>query len=309
MHLVAQPSLTTIYQGKTLSEWVEELGGPSTSSELWPKASREQTDAITFFGTNAIPYLTTCLGKSDSYYTSHGYMRAFQILGPKAVSAIPALMVMATNGGANSDYPVIVLGWIGPQALPALLNILSNSAALRASTLNAIASMGTNAAPAVPALTQHLNDPNEMVANFAISALGQAHTETAFSALTNLLRSRPRLANEIMLTVRTFKEQSIPFLIATLNDDRVEVRHKASNNLLAIAPESFTNAPVLGLLKKELGSPDQDRSDWAALVLQIVGQNAGIAAPSDLAEGTQNYRVYMGRVRQHATNVVSQLSR
>src|SRR2546423_10083300 len=184
--LASGTSLEPSYKGKPLSHWVKVLSGVSLSSRTWPEIDEieggaEAQEAIQQIGAQAVPFLLPQI-------PGHGAMIAFRELGPRARSAIPELVTMATNeaaaaapepsktaGMAIGMDPLTVLGWIGTDAVPAISMILSNynGPGIRFSALQALTIVGSGAAPAGPAVLPCVNDENEMVARDAVSVLGQ----------------------------------------------------------------------------------------------------------------------------------------
>jgi hypothetical protein len=114
-----------------------------------------------------------------------GALNAFRILGPTGAPAIPELFRVARQnprGGGVSIGPqfqaVEALAYIGKAALPTLLSIATNKALLftgRSQAASGIGSLGTNAAPAIPALLGILDDP--FVSSEAAEALASIGLE------------------------------------------------------------------------------------------------------------------------------------
>ena len=153
-----------VYDGKKLSEWVEQLG-----REAQLRAGDDRTvDAIKAIGTNGIPYyikwfqykegvvkkLQTKLGRKYQWFAwvlplndreadrADGAYWALIILREKAQAAIPRLTIAATDS-ANWDYgyavptrAIDILAFMGDPAMPAFLSLMTNAdARVRAMTV------------------------------------------------------------------------------------------------------------------------------------------------------------------------------
>ncbi len=99
-------------------------------------------------------------------------MYALVALGPDAATAIPELSerLLGTNNAAGTIYSAQCLAAIGERGLPALLRGLTNAATptrMACRIANSIASMGTNALPAVPVLESYLQNTNPLVRRVA----------------------------------------------------------------------------------------------------------------------------------------------
>lgn len=150
------------YEGKKLSTWLDELQALTQAEQANPKTP--QVRAVRAIGTNAIPWLlkeieihpngaawrwkvNRLLNKQSltSYrlpFPNH-QMRAevgFRALGELGEPAIPAILALI---GKYPDYVPRTLAAIGPPAIPALQNCLTNTG-LSTNTLG----ISTNLVPA-----------------------------------------------------------------------------------------------------------------------------------------------------------------
>jgi hypothetical protein len=94
---------------------------------------------------------------------------AFKIAGTNAVCAIPALteVLSSTNNTTAKVQAMLALQFIGPAALPAIRQAMTNRDALvRGLAVENLRIMGTNAVTAVPDLIAALYDPD---ADFRLS--------------------------------------------------------------------------------------------------------------------------------------------
>jgi hypothetical protein len=307
-------------EGQPLSHWIKILNGGWGSSRWWPEIKEieggaEAQQAIEHIGPSAVPFLLKRIPE-------RGSMIAFRILGPAAKSAIPELVTMATNELAAASKvqrppsglfaigmnPLTVLGWIGPNSLPALTMILSNynEPDIRYTTIQALQIIGTNAAPAVPALLPCLNDKNEMVAHEAVSVLGQIHSrqQAAFVALTNVLQTRPALRSEAVVALAGFGDEALPILFEGLEGENSVAYFMATTPWLQKSPEVLTNATLLKILAAGLQSSDVETRDWSAEMLRAAGQRAQGIRPQHPAEQEEG----MNQIRVQATNALRSLA-
>jgi hypothetical protein len=308
------------YKGQPLSHWIEILNGGWLSSRWWPEINEIEggagaREAIEHIGPFAVPFLLKRIPE-------RGSMIAFRILGPAAKSAIPELVAMATNELAAASKvqrppsglfaigmnPLTVLGWIGPDSLPALTMILSNynEPDIRYTTIQALGIMGTNGAPAVPALLPCLNDKNEMVAHEAVRVLGLIHNrqQAAFEALTNVLQTRPAVRSEAVVALAGFGDEALPILFEGLEGKNSVAYFMVTTPWLQKSPEVLTNATLLKILAAGLRSSNIETRDWSAEMLRAAGQRAQGIRPQHPAEQEEG----MNQIRVQATNALRSLA-
>lgn len=121
----------------------------------------------------------------------YGIPDAFEVLGPRAASAIPTLAHLAnysTNSLTHSLAAQALLK-IGPPAFPALNHVLTNQSCYnRPGNIMAMGFLGPAASPATPFLIQCLSDKNPSIVRGAVATLGKmGQPDLAVPALTNLL--------------------------------------------------------------------------------------------------------------------------
>lgn len=263
------PEREPSYQGRKLSQWVDQM-----EQSGWNSA--EAQGAIRAIGTNAIP---TSL-KWISYQSSpsrkniaalvgrlaprlsrvilnpearaYHAMDVFLILGAEARAAIPELTRLAQTSAdpERADRCIQVLTWLGPEALPSVLTLVTNNALhSRIAAIRGLQTFGTNAAAAVPMLIQSLDDEDCLVAMMALGALRHLDVDRSAKivSLTNAMRSfsmRGRLrAVDCLLWLDSPPSEAVLVLLPMLNDPGSFVRGVVTNALLRIAPEVLTNAP------------------------------------------------------------------
>jgi HEAT repeat protein len=142
MFLALRPS-EPVYQGKSLSAWLEDLNC-AKGGEKHDLAAQ----AFRHAGANAVPMLVQILdsrepvlkGKLFALLKKLSLVRvsskppvdrlwkavcAFRVLGPTAKPAIPALTGLCLKG-RNVGYVTSALAEIGPDAAPPLMQLLTN---------------------------------------------------------------------------------------------------------------------------------------------------------------------------------------
>jgi len=208
-----------VYQGKRLSAWLN----PTSYNGDWDswQASKHMADeAVIQIGTNGLPCLLRMLQAKDSafqvalinalrkqrvlviHYTSTQelHVRArhgFELLGPQATSAVPALIGIASQSTSRSSkfHAIDALGFIGPSAvdsIPFLLQTATNADFdLRSEAIFALGRIHSELDQVVPALTNALHDSYPAVRVCALIALEQFGPEAknAVPALLEFVKS------------------------------------------------------------------------------------------------------------------------
>ena len=179
------------YRGRAASEWINDIDQGRWGA--WDEAP------IRAIGTNTIPAslkwisyeespLRNRIGKlvgvvspalgtrlaCNPGWRANRVVCVFRILGPEARAAIPELTRLARTSSdpARADRCVNSLGFIGPDAAPSLLSLVTNSPThTRCAAIWKLADFGTNAVAAVPALRLALTDTDPYVVNAARNAL------------------------------------------------------------------------------------------------------------------------------------------
>jgi hypothetical protein len=173
-----------VYNGKKLSEWLLQY----EYSEVASAESHEAVIAVRAIGTNSVPCLlgwvqhgypawrfqvALATGKLSNRIRDTSVVRwiiydkrllnaelapfGFRILGPEARSAVPKFREMLNDlpRAEVARRQTEALAGLGNDALPVLLNAVTNRAMpeyIAVLAASAISTMGTNARPAVPAL-------------------------------------------------------------------------------------------------------------------------------------------------------------
>jgi len=193
------------YKGKSITQWLHPEGKPAESLIVPVEAQ----DAILKMGTNAIPTALRWISyersdwtpydlfkvkgislgllqkkstESEAHFVSNHIDRAldgeniFVVLGPIAQPAIPELTRLAVTSSDEQrlHHCVNALSYTGSNAIPALLNIITNAQTeARCYAISLLPRFQTSALPAVPILVSCAHDENTRVASAAKAALGQ----------------------------------------------------------------------------------------------------------------------------------------
>jgi HEAT repeat protein len=172
--------------------------------------------------------------------------KALEALGPDAAPAIPQLAQMLKEG-RNCNAAAWALVKIGTNALPALINALSNgNSVTRLDTAGAIGWLREAGEPAVPALVECMRDEDSAVRANAISSL-QAISKWPDIALPALIAAladpEARVHDNADTALREYakveSDTTIPMLIRAAKEEQnpVSVRFRAGEIVRAIAPE------------------------------------------------------------------------
>jgi hypothetical protein len=128
----------------------------------------------------------------DEVKRAHGAMWAFEILGPKAAPAIPALArLAASHTNFTVHAAVSALGAIGPAAQPALVEFITTKrqSPFRSEAIRSL-DFGEGAVTNIPMLIECLDDSQATTVRAAVFALGRikAHSELVVPALINCFK-------------------------------------------------------------------------------------------------------------------------
>jgi HEAT repeat protein len=256
------------YNNRTLSQWLTNPG------------ATEAQDAVCKIGTKAIPFALRWMGHEPSALRRFAIQllnrlpnrptlnpdgatedfagdgeNVFYILGPKASSAIPELTRLAfesTEEGRTRRF-IRCLGYIGPEAIPAVLMIMTNAqlnSRYCVIDLVALGSWGTNGAPFAPVLIQSLDDPDIQIFSAAARGLGNLPLPPSF--VVPILAAKLESTNswlrfgvaDALGSIGPRARQATPQLQRLLqSSDKMRVA-AAQNALQRIAPELLTNSPA-----------------------------------------------------------------
>jgi hypothetical protein len=280
-----------VYRGKKLGEWLNVYCRPMHKGDN----KREAEDAVRQIGTNAIPWVLKWIGKHPPAWSrAVGDLRAswspanrvinalqkrplqisqkrwdaaiaFQILGPSAINAVPALANMLDDDNPGRHWPLdrwpppaYALSQIGDAGIKPLLDWVSDPRSLARNEqgvtstiqcLGQVAGNGTNSDRIVSILVEGMRSSNQGVA-FS-SALALSGMELDPSTVVETLRIAARAGN--VSSVRIFLQFLGPkglaqprvkeILLQLQDDPDPTIQNEVRAALLRIALEtSRTNA-------------------------------------------------------------------
>jgi len=208
-----------VYQGKRLTEWIQEARGPiqRSATRHWPtQAERERSEAarqaVKAIGTNAIPFLVSELVRPESKWrtsfnrwaSKHPAIRfrfadfdtrilnAANGLGILGRDAAPALPTLAEYLGHNrlGFTAAMAMGKVEDLAIPYFLKAIASMDTLAAENAGtSMAGQIRDVESAIPSLVQLLQHTNEWTRRVAAWTLGgiRSQAEAMVPALTELL--------------------------------------------------------------------------------------------------------------------------
>jgi HEAT repeat protein len=234
------------YQGKTLSTWLRRFEEAKVN-QFHDKVQFEKLvgptqNAVRQMGTNALPTLLRMLQARDSGIMS----LAFQLLDKRHYRWLPASEIVRREMALDGFD---ALGTNAAPAVPALVVLLNHTnCQVRSSAARCLNTIWPVAQEAVPVLVQHLKDPDEMVCFFSGLALGSIRKspEVVVPALTERLSERGSKWGILVALGRFGPEAktAVPLIIPLLNDSDGETRSWAAMALKSIDPEAATRAGV-----------------------------------------------------------------
>jgi len=256
----ALPALLGMLQAKDskLKLALSALGFRYTPAETQHLRAQKGLSALGADASNAVPALIEIYQQNTSPTASRAAANALVEIGPAAEQAIPALMKSAAS--TNSDVRAFALYTLGRLALesklvvPVLIKGLHDpDREVRfnaAFGLEALAFMGGDAKPAIPALVETLKDSHPSARASAATALGHIHSEpgVVVPALMEMLRDSDVQLHAFAATaLGEFGNNGKPAvapLIELLSEGNQDARKAATNALKAIDPEAAAKAGV-----------------------------------------------------------------
>ncbi|HEV2434559.1 MAG TPA: HEAT repeat domain-containing protein [Verrucomicrobiae bacterium] len=235
--LAENPSLgqEPVYQGKPLSAWVIKVG----QIEKYNGAPEDAVAAIRAIGPKAVPFLLEWMphpGAEKPVEGAPGWDDvdiAWWALGSEGKSAIPTLAHLISRPRRTvDDYSVWTesaraISYLGPGAIVPMLTVATNMAGQHElwELLHNFENLGTNGAPAVPALVHWANDPDYWVRDGVVSALGGIgeRADLAVPVLMNALQhdSNSMVRRDAATALGSFAKNSeavLPELIKMVKD-------------------------------------------------------------------------------------------
>ncbi|WP_166831488.1 HEAT repeat domain-containing protein [Thalassoroseus pseudoceratinae] len=324
---------STTYDGLTLDEWRErmkslELDNPESRSAVSgmvaivkdtdvPWFTRRQA-ALTLgrlgpIAEDAVPVLGAILKEPDAGNSTRIWIgKALALFGAEAATVAPtAIEILQTDQSSLGEKQVMIelLGRIGsrhPQALPALIETLGmpppadKNAARDVNTLRALAgeslaTVGSDAIAAVPALTRTLYDENELVRRRAVEALGAIGPAASVSqsALleTMIFDESAAVRDSAAVSLSDIGPAVMESVTGLLADRDPEVRTRAAGILGRLGPKASASVVRLEeLLNDEAASV---RIQAIEAIWQITEEAKTVipAAITALAETDRQHRI------------------
>jgi HEAT repeat protein len=286
------------YKGKVLSQWAAELDPyEQDDGGFSPPSAAPAVIALREIGPRAVPYLLKWISTYEAANPNPAIpsfdqiIEVFSILGAAAESAIPELSKIANRAGhaiasaTNSpaelarnqgvfDRSLESLACLGRRAVPAMTGLTTNveSLELRVQVIKSFADLGTNGAPAVPALVAWFHDQNSEIREAALSSLvgiGE-QPEIVLPALRARLKDPEKQEDAIYMLADYGKlsKPAIPDLIGLLEKTEWRTRGAVILALGIIAQRADIALPAL---TKQLRDKDAGIRMMAASALGDFG--------------------------------------
>ena len=263
------------YQGRKLSQWLRTYDGhyPDQSTP-----SLRAQAAIREIGTNAIPYLLKWISYEPSslktktlqflerlplpmrrhlvrspIVSADDAEHGFFILATQANSAIPELKRLAiTSSSSERAFSCTrSLAFIGPNAMPALMEIFTNANPVaRSCAILVIGELGTNGLSAIPTLLKLLADADQSLGCAAEDTLGK---------------------------LALCPEAVIPALMTNLSSTSAQRRACAARGLGGFGPKASAAVPQLLRMIKDPSAVASEEARHA--IFKITGQTLTEAYP------------------------------
>ena len=276
--LAAEPS----YQGRPLSKWVHDLQNGDVH------ARQRAAEVFKEMGPEGLPYLAGSLTNPPSPMQKMAHalrphvpkrleaplrrlydppnelmekfatLKALETMGTNSAEAVAAVekIFRQPNVGLSSAAAQ-VLGQMGSNAVPVLIAALDDGDYnIRAGACHALATLRTNAAPAVPRLARFARDeqgPIVSAAFYALSRAGAAAVPALTGMLSNTNSSIRSQALYALGAIGVDARTSVPAIHVALSDPVAEVRGRAVGTLSLLDGESAESHKVFG---QALHDPD-----------------------------------------------------
>lgn len=267
------------------------LGTPSVGPlvEALPHAGARVEVALVRLGSKAVPGLEKALSGKDGAAAA----RVLGLMGVRAVEAVPALVGLVQDGGADKATRVAAvdaLARIGAELGPGVLTreddpIVNTMAAalgsddLRIQAARALSGFGPSSKSAIPDLVSLLKEPSPDLRIAVCQALGATLDPDAALPLLGQLRSKDQAAQAAAIALARLgpaARPALPALIAALTKDKQEVQF--ARPVLERLGETAVPS-----LREALESSDDGIRLGAAEVLGLLGPRAGGTAEALVA--------------------------
>jgi len=261
------PSGEPVYEGKRLSEWLDEGMRLAPHPYVTNHAVEHVVKSIQTIGTNAIPFLVRDLQRQESRWVkrvkdlagrlklmdeSHGRswrlersVWGFEALGTNAAPALERLLALLDDKGTRISGVKAALTALGPVAVPDLVKRLRATnwmTSVRAT--ETLRNMGYNGGPgaetAIPLLVAMLDDANTLARQQAVLAL---------------------------MAIKRQPERLVPLFRGLLGDSNNIIRMRAARGLTDFGPHAKEAIPDL---LRAANDSDRDVSNAVREALQKI---------------------------------------
>jgi HEAT repeats len=260
----AVPHEEPVYQGKPLRYWVTRL----RKIEEYHGAPEDAVAAIRAIGAKAVPFLLDWMPRPETLHRDRpsgipdwtDVEIAWWALGTNGQSTIPILArLIAQPRRGMDDHSVWTesakaISYLGPDAMGPMLTAATNMQGRHEvwELLHNFGNLGTNGAPAIPALIHWANDPDYFVRDGVVSALGGIgqRPDLALPVILNALEHDPdgmvrRDAGEALGAFANQSDVVLPELIKMLKDPNWEARQGALSGLGKIRDKPDVVIPLI----------------------------------------------------------------
>lgn len=258
----ALPAVEPTYQGEPLSYWLKKLQDQIYKGEGTPDDAAEAIRAI---GPNAIPFLLNWMPhprnlRPDTPIEPMETEFAWEILGTNGKSAIPVLAALINQPQiTRDDYSVWTacakaISFLGPDAIIPILTAATNLHGNHEmwELLSNMGNLGPAGAPAIPAIIQWADEPDDWVREGVVNALGGIgqRPDLCIPVLMKILE-RPgngMVRRDAATSLGAFAKDSnivLPELIKLLKDPDWEAREGAVSGLGRITDRPDVVIPLI----------------------------------------------------------------
>jgi HEAT repeat protein len=244
---------------------------------------RAALGALVRLGKPAVPALVELLADEDHLVRRQALL-ALRDLGPEAAAAVPALQTaLADPTVALRSLAVDALAAIGPPAVPALAAALSQEGDVRRCAALALARIGRPATAASKALADALRDPSPEVRPAVLGALAALGPDAlpAVPALVKLFDQEAASRGQVLSAlVRIGPEARIALAVCSkaLADNRAAVRLQALAELASLGAKA---KPVTEKIVGRLKDDHLEVRRAAALTLILLGEAKPVLAAAE----------------------------
>jgi HEAT repeat protein len=309
----------SVYEGKTLKQWVGELEARDAKARLWAIMTIAEIGPDAH---QAVPPLIECF-KDKRERLRYKASEAVGKIGPKA---IPLLVKSLESDNVHvrrwSAYALGEMHAGAKEAIPALLEAVKDQdSKVRAAAVAALGAMGPAAKTAIPAGTRLLRDEDSAVRRSAAVALWYIDRRVD-GTLNNLIEGIrdddhdpvDRIeCIQIIGTMAPKSKRAVGSLVQVLADRRPEIRVASAKALLQLGPEAVSRAItylVRMIIDKKTGNDDR-RAAGDALV--EIGADAVEGMLRLLRDDDPDVRelgaVLLGRMATRAKAAITPLTR